>query len=93
MARLERHESWIDWRSKILGAMRNVPSEVLESHEPTFARQQKRYWRKLLTEDFNMLDIDMSYLINSNVNDMYIEWSSSNVVKESYTPLSDLVVK
>ena len=39
MAWLERHEPWIDWRSKTLGAMRNVPIEVLESHEPTFSRQ------------------------------------------------------
>ena len=37
MACLERHEPWIDWRSKTLGASRNVPSEALESHEPTFA--------------------------------------------------------
>ena len=57
MAWLERHEPWIDWRSKTLGATRNVPSGALESHEPTFARQQKRYWREPLTEDVNVLDI------------------------------------
>ena len=43
MAWLERHEPWIDWRSKTLGATRDVPSKALESHEPTFARQQKHY--------------------------------------------------
>ena len=43
MAWLERHEIWIDWRSNTLGAMHNVPSEALESHEPTFTRQQTHY--------------------------------------------------
>ena len=47
---IELHEPWIDWRSKTLGATRNVSSESLESHEPTFARQQKRYWCDPLTE-------------------------------------------
>ena len=89
MAWLERHEPWIDWRSKTLGATRNVPSEALDSHEPTFARQQKRYWREPLTEDVNVLDIGMSELSNSNVDDINIERSSSNAFKESYTPLSD----
>ena len=42
MAWLERHEPWIDWRSKTLGATRNVPSKALESHKSTFARQQER---------------------------------------------------
>ena len=40
MAWLERHEPWIDWRSKTVGATRNVPSGALESHEPTSARKQ-----------------------------------------------------
>ena len=66
MVWLERHEPWIDWRSKTLGATRNVPSEVLESHEPTFARQQKHYWREPLTENVNVMDIGMSELTNSN---------------------------
>ena len=60
----EHHKSWIDWRSKILGATRNVTSEDLESHEPTFARQQKQYWRESLTEDVNVLDFGMSELVN-----------------------------
>ena len=67
MAWLERHDPWIDWRSKTIGATRNVSSEVLESHEPSFGRQQKHYWRKPLTENFNVLDIGMSELTNSNV--------------------------
>ena len=89
MTWLERHESWIDRRSKTLGATRNVFSEALEIHEPTFARQQKRYWREPLTEDVNVLDIGMSELFNSNVDDINIERSSSNAFGESYTPLSD----
>ena len=43
MAWLERHEPWIDWRSKTLGATRTAPSGALESHEPTSARNQKHY--------------------------------------------------
>ena len=46
-----------------------TPSEALESHETTFARQQKCYWREQLTEYINVLDIGMSDLINYNVND------------------------
>ena len=40
MAWLERHEPWIDWRSKTLGATRPVPSGALERHEPTSGRKQ-----------------------------------------------------
>ena len=43
MVWLERHELWIDWGSKTLGATRNVSSEALESHESTFARKPWRY--------------------------------------------------
>ena len=57
MAWLERHEPWIDWRSKTLGATRIVSDEALESHEPTFAKKQKRYWREPLTESVSVLDI------------------------------------
>ena len=89
MAWLERHEPWIDWRSKTLGATRNVPSGVLESHEPNFARQQKRYRREPLTEDVNVLGIGMSELINSNINDMKVERISCTVCEGGYTPLSD----
>ncbi|GMF58055.1 unnamed protein product [Phytophthora fragariaefolia] len=35
MAWLERHEQWIDWRSKTLGATHFSPSGALASHEPT----------------------------------------------------------
>ena len=72
MAWFERHEPWIDWRSKTLGAMRNVPSEALESHEPTFSRQQNQP----LTEDVIVLDIVMSELTNSNVENMNSERTS-----------------
>ena len=54
MAWLERHDPWIDWWYKTLGATRNVPSEDLESHEPTFATQEMHYWREPLTEDVNV---------------------------------------
>ena len=76
MAWLERHEPWIDWRPKTLGTTRNVSSEVLESHEPTFARQQKHYWREPLKEDVNVLDIGMYELANSNVENMNSERTS-----------------
>jgi hypothetical protein len=89
MAWLERHEAWIDWGSKTLGATRNVPSEVLESHEPTFARQQKRYWREPLTEDVNVLDIGITELMYSNVNDICPEQVSVTISGTARTPLSD----
>ena len=57
MAWLERHEQWIDWRSKTLGATRNISSEAFGSHEPTFAKKQKHYWREPLTESVSVLDI------------------------------------
>ena len=88
MAWLERHEPWIDWRSKTLGATRDVPSEALESHEPTFARQQKHYWREPLKEDVNVLDIGMYELANSNVENMNFERSSLNISDTARTPLS-----
>ena len=55
MAWLERHEPWIDWRSKTLGATRTAPSEALESHEPTSARKQKRYWHEPRPDMVSML--------------------------------------
>ena len=67
---LERHEPCIDWRSKTLGSTRNVSSKALESHKPTFARQQKRYWREPLTDSISVLDIGMSELVDSDVNDI-----------------------
>ena len=88
MAWLERHDPWIDWRSKTLGATRNVPSESLESHEPTFARQQKHYWLEPLTEDVNVLDIGMSEPTNSNVENMNSERSSLSISDTARTPLS-----
>ncbi|GMF60327.1 unnamed protein product [Phytophthora fragariaefolia] len=60
MARLERHEPWINWRSKTLGATHFSPGGALASHEPTSARKQKRFWREHWTETVNVLDIGMS---------------------------------
>ncbi|CAH0515725.1 unnamed protein product [Peronospora belbahrii] len=42
---LQRRKPWIVWRLKTLGATRNAPGGALESHEPTSARKQKRFWR------------------------------------------------
>ncbi|ETN03557.1 hypothetical protein PPTG_15767 [Phytophthora nicotianae INRA-310] len=67
MAWLERHEPWIDWKSKTLGATRPSPSGALVSHEPTSARKQKRYWREHEAEAAVVLDIGMSELIYNEV--------------------------
>ena len=69
MVWLERHESWIDWRSKTLGVTRDVSTEALESHELTFSRQQKCYLRETLTESVSVLDIGKFELVESDVND------------------------
>ena len=78
----------IDWRSKTLGTTHNVPSEALESHEPTFARQQKHNWREPLIEDVNVLDVGMPELTNSKVEDMNSERSSLSISDTARTPLS-----
>ena len=59
----------------------------MESHEPTFARQQKHYWREPLTEDVNVLDIGMSGLANSSVENMNSERSSLSISDTARTPL------
>ena len=74
MAWLERHESWIDWRSRTLGATCTAPSRALESFELTSARNQKSYWREPLAENDSVLDVGMSELVDSDdVKDMSIE--------------------
>ncbi|GMF16152.1 unnamed protein product [Phytophthora fragariaefolia] len=65
MTWLERQEPWIDWRSKTLGATHFSPSGALASHEPTFARKQKRFWREHWTETVNVLDIGMSKMMDT----------------------------
>ncbi|GMF56586.1 unnamed protein product [Phytophthora fragariaefolia] len=65
MAWLERHEPWIDWRSKTLGATHFSPSGALASHELTSARKQKRFWREHWTETVNVLDIGMSDMMDT----------------------------
>ena len=67
---LERHEPWINWRSKTFGATRNVSSEALERHEHPFAIQQKRYWRKPQIESISVIDIRMSELVDSEIDDI-----------------------
>ena len=66
MACLERHESWIDWRSKTLSATGTAPSGALESHEPTSARNQKLYEGEPLDENVSVLDIGISELVDSD---------------------------
>ncbi|GMF61072.1 unnamed protein product [Phytophthora fragariaefolia] len=63
MAWLKRHEPWIDWRSKTLGATHFSPSGALASHEPTSVRKQKRFWRG--TETVNVLDIGMPEMMDT----------------------------
>ena len=67
MARLERHESWIDWKFKTLGATRIVYDEAMESHEPTFAKKQKCLAGPP-TEPIHVLDIGVSEFIDPHVN-------------------------
>ncbi|POM77493.1 Reverse transcriptase, partial [Phytophthora palmivora] len=69
MAWLERHEPWIDWKSKTLGATHFSPDGALASHEPTSARTQKRYWREHWTEMVSLLDVGVSELGNACVGD------------------------
>ena len=59
-----------------LGVTRTPPSGSSESHEPTSARNQKRYWREPLADNVSVLDIGMSELVDSDdVKDMRIEQS------------------
>ncbi|KAG2822763.1 hypothetical protein PC116_g26687 [Phytophthora cactorum] len=67
MAWLERHEPWIDWTSKTIGATHFAPSGALVSHEPTSARKQKRFWRGHDVESAMVLDIKMSELVSNDV--------------------------
>ncbi|KAG4235385.1 hypothetical protein PC116_g16469 [Phytophthora cactorum] len=67
MAWLERHEPWIGWRSKTLGATHFAPSGALVSHEPTSARKQKRFWRGHEAESAMMLAIGMSELVSNEI--------------------------
>ncbi|GMF58289.1 unnamed protein product [Phytophthora fragariaefolia] len=90
MAWLERHEPWIDWRSKTLGATHFSPSGALASHEPTSARKQKRFWREHWTETVNVLDIGMSEMMDTeSVVDMSPEQSSWAERGAAHNPLSN----
>jgi hypothetical protein len=89
LAWLERHEPWIDWRSKTLGATRLPPGGALASHEPTSARKQKRYWRGHLTESVNVLDIGVSELMDTGVEDASPEHYSRAARGVARNPLSE----
>ncbi|KAG4055387.1 hypothetical protein PC123_g9532 [Phytophthora cactorum] len=67
MAWLERQETWIDWRSKTLGATHFAPSGAVVSHEPTSTRKQKRVWRGHEPQLALVLDIGMSELVSNEV--------------------------
>ncbi|GMF56609.1 unnamed protein product [Phytophthora fragariaefolia] len=89
MAWLERHEPWIDWRSKTLGATHFSPSGALGSHEPTSARKQKRFWREHWAETVNMLDIGMSEMMDTeSVVDKSPEQNSWAERGAAHNPLS-----
>ncbi|GMF47931.1 unnamed protein product [Phytophthora fragariaefolia] len=90
MAWLERHEPWMDWRSKTLGATHFSPSGALASHEPTSARKQKRFWREHWTETVNVLDIGMSEMMDTeSVVDKSPEQSSWAERGAAHNPLSN----
>ncbi|GMG18399.1 unnamed protein product [Phytophthora fragariaefolia] len=90
MAWLERHEPWIDWRSKTLGATHFSPSGALASHEPTSARKQKRFWREHWTETVNVMDIGMSEMMDTeSVVDKSPEQSSWAERGAAHNPLSN----
>jgi hypothetical protein len=90
MAWLERHEPWIDWRSKTLGATRLSSGGALASHEPTSTRKQKRYWRGHWTESVNVLDIGVSELMDTCVEDASLEHCSRADRGVARSPLSEI---
>ncbi|GMF58219.1 unnamed protein product [Phytophthora fragariaefolia] len=90
MAWLERHEPWIDWRSKTLGATHFSPSGALASHEPISARTQKRFWREHWTETVNVLGIGISEMMDTEiVVDKSPEQSSWAEHGAAHNPLSN----
>ena len=90
MTWLERHEPWINWRSKTLGATRTAPSGALESHELTSTINQKHYWREPLADNVSVMDIGMTALVYSgDVKDMIMEQSLLCDSEAARTLLSD----
>ena len=73
MAWLDLHEPWVDRRLKIVSTTRTDPSGDLESYGPKSARNQKRYWREPLAENFSVLDIGISKWVDSNDGNEYGE--------------------
>ncbi|KAI9922852.1 hypothetical protein PsorP6_002373 [Peronosclerospora sorghi] len=70
---LERHEPWIDWKSKSIGSTHPRSGEALASHEPTFARSKKRFWRE-------MPEIGMPDMINPNeVKEVFLDEGDSAI--------------
>ena len=61
----------------------------MESHEPTFAKQQKCYWRGSLAESVGVLDIGMSELLNANVQNINSEIKSEKESGTARIPSSD----
>ena len=60
---------------------RALPLVKLWTHEPTSARNQKRYWREPLADNVSELDIGMSELVDSDdVKDMSIEKKTRYVI-------------
>ena len=91
MAWVNRHEPWIDWRSKTVGETRHVPSGAFANHEPTTASKQKRYWRDPLTESVSVLNINMSELVDSDdFNNISCEIRSLTVCESAHIPSGDI---
>ena len=84
------HEPWVNWRSKTSGCTRTSPNGALESHIPTSARNQKRYWRDPLAENASVADIGMSELVDlDDVKDISKDQSSICDNEAARTLLSD----
>ncbi|KAG3062970.1 hypothetical protein PI125_g24434 [Phytophthora idaei] len=88
MALPERHEPWIDWKSKTLGATHFARSGALVSHEPTSAKKQKRFWRGHEAESAMVLDIGMPELVSNEVA-VVPERGSQDVRGAAPIPLSE----
>ena len=66
----------------------------MESHEPTSASNQKRYWRNPLADSVSVLEIEMSELVASDhAKDTSIELRSLFDSEKARTSLSDIRCK
>ncbi|CAH0480088.1 unnamed protein product [Peronospora belbahrii] len=77
-----------------LGSTRNAPGGALESHEPTSARKQKRFWRGYWTKSANMLDVELSESVDTvSIADSSHGrglWAESSVVEKTLDDTHDM---